>query len=286
MELAVSPITSLDASVVELIVLGVAAFLLGILAGMVGVALGIIRLPVMLAMGFNPVVSAGTNLGVSILGGATAAWPHYQGHRVVARVLLVIGFPAVAGSFVGGLYAEAVPAWTLLVAIATILGISSLQTLRQVWEATHPPLRPVRHRPPSGPDDPTGISRLKAAHLAFDSSLGLVIGLIGGAVGMVLGSLRLPVLVNVLRMSPGYAAGTNNAIGVLAGVFGFVGHAVNGNIDLLVLAVMGVSGMAGSYIGALQTGRVNPILLRTIIGLTLVGVTPLVILRAVSTFPD
>ena len=84
-------LASLDASVVELIFLGIFAFLIGIFAGMTGIALGIIRLPILLAFGFNPAVSAGTNLGVSVLGGATAAWPHWRGGRVVIRVLLVVG---------------------------------------------------------------------------------------------------------------------------------------------------------------------------------------------------
>ncbi len=66
-------------------------FALGIFAGMVGVALGAVRLPVMLALGFNPVVAAGTNPGVTILGGAAASWPHWREGRVrVVTMRLVI----------------------------------------------------------------------------------------------------------------------------------------------------------------------------------------------------
>ena len=48
----------LDASLGQLIILGISTFALGIFAGMVGLALGAIRYPVLLLMGFNPFVAA------------------------------------------------------------------------------------------------------------------------------------------------------------------------------------------------------------------------------------
>ncbi len=279
-------LTSLDATWFELLFLGVVGLVVGVLAGMIGVALGIIRLPIMLAIGFNPLVSAGTNLGVSTLGGLTAAWPHWREGRVVTRVVIVFGLPALGGSFVGGLYADEVPAYSLLGVISLILAISAATTLIGAWRVAHPALLPVRHRPPFEPPDPTGVSNLKPRRVAIDGGMGIGIGVIGGAVGMVLGALRLPVLVNVLRMDPGYAAGTNNMIGVFAGAFGFAGHAINANFDVRVLAVMGVAGMIGSFVGANQTGRFDANRLRALIGLVLLVVTPLVIYRAVLAFPD
>ena len=114
--------------------------------------------------------------------------------------------------------------------------------------------------------------------------MGIGIGLIGGAVGMVLAALRLPVLVNVLKMDPRYAAGTNNMISIFAGAFGVVGHAFNGNLDLHVLAVMGIAGMVGNFIGATQTGRFDPNHLRVFIGVILLIFTPIVVYRAVLAF--
>jgi uncharacterized membrane protein YfcA len=279
-------LSPLNASLGEYIFLGVFSFIFGVIAGMLGVALGVIRLPVMLALGFNPVISAGTNLGVSILGGATASWPHWKGGRIVPRVVLVIGVPAIVGSFLGGLFAEDIKSWMLLSVIAVILAISAGATFRQWWTTVRQPLRPIRHRPPPVITDPTGVSNIKPKRVAVDGTLGVVIGLIGGAAGLVLGTLRLPVLLNVLRMDPRYAAGTNNAIGVLAGVFGFVGHAVNVNFDVIIIIVMGVTGMVGSYIGATQTGKVSSTVMRLIVAIMLTAVTPIVIIRAVSEFPD
>lgn len=63
----------LDASIGQLIFLGAFTLVIAFIAGMVGVALGAVRLPVMFILGFNPVIAVGTNIGVTILGGAAAS---------------------------------------------------------------------------------------------------------------------------------------------------------------------------------------------------------------------
>ena len=51
--------------------------------------------------------------------------------------------------------------------------------------------------------------------MAREGVLGMVIGMIGGAVGVALGVLRLPALIQVLKMQPGMAAGSNLMITIL-----------------------------------------------------------------------
>jgi uncharacterized membrane protein YfcA len=123
----------LDASIGQLIFLGAFTLVIAFIAGMVGVALGAVRLPVMFILGFNPVIAAGTNIGVTILGGAAASWPHWREGRVVGRVVLVIGLPAIIGSLLGGFFADGVKSWVLLTLIAALLGLSSAISLSQWW---------------------------------------------------------------------------------------------------------------------------------------------------------
>ncbi len=44
--------------------------------------------------------------------------------------------------------------------------------------------------------------------------------------------------------------------------------------------------MVGSYIGATQTGKVKPAMMRLIIAVMLTAVTPIVVVRAILEFPD
>ena len=75
--------------------------------------------------------------------------------------------------------------------------------------------------------------------------------------GLILGSVRLPVIIRVLRIDPRLAAGSNLVMGTLMGAFGFIGHGVRGEVDLPLLAAMGSTGMIGAYIGAQYTGRAS-----------------------------
>ena len=107
------PVTDLalfgsDLTTVQLIGLAVMSLLVGIVGGIVGIALGVVRLPVMTAVGLDPLMAASTNLFVSVLGSVAGSWPAILQNRIVFRVVIVIGIPAIAGSFVGGLYADLV----------------------------------------------------------------------------------------------------------------------------------------------------------------------------------
>ena len=75
---------------------------------------------------------------------------------------------------------------------------------------------------------------------------GFVIGMLGGIVGLILGSLRMPALVKIVGEEPARAVGTNVTIGFLVGVAGVIGHLPSEPPDWGVLAV-------GS--GRLDTGR-------------------------------
>ena len=109
---------------------------------------------------------------------------------------------------------------------------------------------------------------------------GLGIGLLGGAVGLILGSLRLPLLIRFLKLDPRIAAGSNLVIGFVMGAFGWIGHVLQGQVDYPLLSFMAVSGMLGSYYGARMTGRVSLNTLVLIMGLVLLIVGVLLLIEA------
>ncbi len=276
------PVTDLalfgsDLTTAQLIGLAVMSLLVGIVGGIVGIALGVVRLPVMTAVGLDPLMAASTNLFVSVLGSVAGSWPAILQNRIVFRVVIVIGIPAIAGSFVGGLYADLVSRKILLLIVAVLLLWSSLMMIvRAVTE--------LRNRSASDDDgDPrSGRGDLNSKTVVRESVLGFVIGLMGGAVGLALGVLRMPALVHVLKMKPSLAAGTNLALTILVGTSGFTGHLISGRVDWLLVSVIGIPAMIGMFAGSRMTGTVDAVKLRLVLGIVLLSVSPLVFSDAIS----
>ncbi|MBI4236719.1 MAG: sulfite exporter TauE/SafE family protein [Chloroflexi bacterium] len=232
----------------QAIFLTILSFGVGVLGGTVGLALGTMRLPFMLLVGMPASTAGGTNILVSTLSAVVGSYHHIRERRVHWGAFLVQGVPATAGAFLGGLLAGRVPDH-LLVALAGALvlwqGIElALRARRQATQAASA-ARPA-------PRLPWGAGRV-----GLEATAGLGIGLLGGAVGLILGSLRLPVLIATLKMDPRVAAGTNLAIGALMGSFGWFGHVVAGQVDYPLLVLMAATGMVGTYYGARLTGSLG-----------------------------
>ena len=85
-------------------------------------------------------------------------------------------------------------------------------------------------------------------------------GLLGGFVGLILGSLRLPAMLKYMGVRPKSAAGTNAAVGVVVGVGGLVGH-LPGGIDWGILLVGAAAAIPAAWLGARFTGRISEDLL-------------------------
>jgi len=263
-----------DLSGVQLTGLIVMSLVVGIVGGIVGIALGVVRLPVMTAIGLDPLIAASTNLLVSVLGSVAGSWPAILQNRIVFRVVVIIGIPAVIGSFIGGLYADHVSRVVLLTIVALLLVWSSVAMIIRA-------LAELRNRTESGEDDPTaGRGELNPKTVARESVLGLGIGVIGGAVGLALGVLRMPALVHVLKMKPALAAGTNLALTILVGLSGFTGHLISGRVDWLLAAAVGLPAMVGMFAGSRLGGDVDPTKLRLAVGVVLLIVSPLVFFDA------
>jgi len=263
-----------DLSGVQLTGLIIMSLVVGIVGGIVGIALGVIRLPVMTAVGLDPLIAASTNLLVSVVGAVAGSWPAILQNRIVFRVVVVIGIPAVIGSFVGGLYADLVSRAVLLAIVAFLLLWSSAAMIIRA-------LAELRNRTESSVDDPmAGRGDLNPKTVAGESVLGLGIGVVGGAVGLALGVLRMPALVHVLKMKPALAAGTNLALTILVGLSGFAGHLISGRVDWLLSAAVGIPAMVGMFAGSRMGGDVDPTKLRLVVGIVLLIASPLVFFDA------
>jgi len=168
--------------------------------------------------------------------------------------------PSGAGAVGGGYAAGHLPASTLRVVIGTALLLFGIDLLRRRRDGLRPPCEQ--------PD-------LRAAVVA-----GAAIGAIGGLIGLILGTLRLPALIRWVGEEPARAVGTNLVVGIAVGAAGLVGH-LPGGVDWTLLAVGAATSVPGALLGTRYTGRVSAaVLLRSIGAILLVSGT-VTILRGV-----
>ena len=259
-----------DVRVWHAVVLTLVSFAVGILGGFVGLALGTMRLPALLLLGVASPTAAGTNIIVSTASALTGAVRHLRDGRVDVRIVLVMGVPSMIGAFIGGFNSDRVSESLLLVAAGLLVFWQGVEFLRPTILA---------HSGDTDGGARSGTARVRAVGGA---TAGLGVGLLGGAVGLILGSIRLPAIIRVLGADPRRAAGTNLFIGFVMGSMGWVGHVTQGHVDYPLVALMGSSAMVGSYIGARLTGRVSLDRLITTLGLVLLTVGALLVWRGVT----
>src|SRR5215211_1798633 len=114
--------------------------------------------------------------------------------------------------------------------------------------AVHPRARRERRR--GG-----GRAALEAWQLAAAVAGSFVAGYLGSALGLVLGTLRLPLML-VLASSPGAAAGTNIAVSAAAAASGGLRHAREGRVSWRIVAWMAPASVAGAAVGGVFGDRV------------------------------
>ena len=256
-----------DVLIWNAVVLTAVSLGVGLLGGFVGLALGTMRLPAMLLMGMAAPTAGGTNILVSSISSIFGAIRHLREGRVNFRLVLIMGGPAFVGAFIGGFMGGKVSETILLSAAGLLV----------LWQGVE--LR-MRGRAVAAADD--FVTNYSGKRMVLGGGMGLAVGLLGGAVGLILGSIRLPALIRVLKVDPRIAAGTNLVIGFVMGSVGWIGHAIKGDVDYQLLILMGSGAAVGSYYGAKLTGKVDLATLVGAMGYVLLAVGVILIWRGVT----
>ena len=225
----------------ELAGLSVWCFAIAAIGGLAGLVLGNLRLPLVIALASSAAAGGGANIAISGLAAATASATHIRAGRVNWRLFAWMAPPSIAGALGGGYLAGVAPERALLVVVACVLLYSGIDLLR--WQ-------PRERRQEAGERDrPLDV---RAAVIS-----GALIGLLGGFVGLLLGSLRLPALLRLVGETPARAVGTNVAVGVLVGAAGLAGHLPSAPPDWDLVAAGAAGSIPGAFLGARLTGRLT-----------------------------
>jgi uncharacterized protein len=234
--------------VIEVLLVLVGSFVAGYLGAAVGLVLGTLRLPLVLLASGDASAAAGTNIAISTASAASGGAVHVRAGRVDWRVVAWMAPPSVVGAVVGALFGHEVPEGALLGAIAAVLAWNGFDLL----------VRPFRERAAA---DPRALPAVV---------FGFVIGILGGAIGVILGTLRMPALLRAVGLDAHRAVGTNLVVGVALGLFGFAAHALRLEVEWDLLAAGLVGALPGGWLGARFTGRLSEAALRRAIGVALV----------------
>jgi uncharacterized membrane protein YfcA len=232
-----------------LVGVGLWCFVTALAGGLVGLVLGNIRLPALLFVASNPAAGAGANIGVSGVAAATASIAHLRARRVNWRLVRWMLPPSVIGAVAGGIASSYVPANALRIVIGAALLAFGLDLLR-----------PRRRR---AADGRTRELDLRAAVLS-----GAVIGLLGGLIGLILGSLRMPALLRWVGERPQRVIGTNLVVGIAVGAAGLIGH-LPGGIDWTLFGIGSGASIPGALLGSRLTGRLSQASLLRAVGVIL-----------------
>jgi uncharacterized protein len=199
----------------------------------------------------SPANGAGANIGISSIAAAAAAIAHIRAGRVHWRLFAVMTPPSVIGALVGGYISGLLPSEVLLGIIGATLLYFGVDLLRRKERARQ--------------------AGRAGGELNYTAAIvtGALIGLLGGLVGLILGSLRMPALLRYVGETPARAVGTNITVGVCVGVAGVIGH-VPGGVDWELLALGGAASIPGAIIGSRLTGRLSDAQLLRAIGVVLV----------------
>jgi uncharacterized protein len=210
--------------------------------------LGTLRLPLMILLASSPASAAGTNIGISAASAAAGSVRHAREGRVSWPVVWWMLPPSVAGAFLGGYFGSDLPETALLAVAAGILVFNGIDLL----------VRPFHARPRT---------RLRIAPAVAG---GFGVGALGGAIGVILGTMRMPVLLRGVGMTAAKAVGTNLVVGFAVGAVGLAAHAARLEVEWELLAVGAPAAIVGGWLGAHVTGRLSELFLRRAIGVALI----------------
>ncbi len=222
--------------------------------------LGTLRLPLIVIASSSPLAAAGTNVAISAAAAAAGSLRHLRAGRVDWRIVAWMAPPSVAGAIAGAALAGVVAEELLYGVIAVVL----------VWSGADLALRPIEPRPREKP------RRWPAV------VFGLLIGAVGGAVGVILGTLRMPALVRSVGLDVRRAAGTNLVVGFVLGLAAFATHAAALRVDWAILAAGLAGAIPGGWLGARWTGVASENTLRLALGATLAVVGVAFAVQAVA----
>jgi uncharacterized membrane protein YfcA len=227
--------------------LGVLAFITSFMTGMVGAGGTVLFIPA--ALYVLPLVGAPADVHLvttlSLVQGLSAVlaggYFHVRRGHLEYQHLWGSGLALGGGALAGGLLSVWTPSWLLMLMFALVASAAAVVL----------PIDPasLRFRAPAG-----------AGPLAF--AMFVCIGGLGGAAGLGVGVLIIPVLFYVLGADARNATGTGLVLPAFTTLPALIGKTVTGQLQWDMVPAVAVFGLTGGAVGAAITVALSPVTLR------------------------
>jgi len=246
----------------RIVVAAIIGLVAGFLAGMFGVGGGILIVPALvLVLGVKQRLAHGTSLAaivpiavVGVVGYAAAGSVDW-----VAAVILAAG--SALGVLVGTHGLQRLPQRALRLAFSAFLLANAVSLFLTLGSSGSQ----------KGLSIATGLGLLL---------IGLFAGTIAGLLGVGGGVVIVPALVLLISMSVAKAKGTSLAVIVPTAVVGTLRNLRAQNVDLVLAAVVGLTGMASTYVGTQLSVDMSPRLSKTLFAGLLIAIAAISLVGA------
>src|SRR5713101_1777132 len=240
------------------VVTALAGLVASFLSGLLGIGGGLVLTPLLL---YLPPLVGGVAIPVKIVtgltivqaisGSALGALRHRSYGNVSSRLVWLMGPPSAIASLVGAFVSRDIPDNVILLIFAVLAFAGAVMLLL-----------PVTPRD-EGADDVRADPRI-----AIPTAL--VLGFFGGIVGIGGIAFIIAALVYMLRVPPRIAIGSSLGIGLFAAVAALIGKAATAQIDPPLAAIVFISALVASPVGAAVSVRTQPRALLAVLSVVVV----------------
>ena len=240
------------------VVTALAGLVASFLSGLLGIGGGLVLTPLLL---YLPPLVGGVAIPVKIVtgltivqaisGSALGTLRHRSYGNVSSRLVWLMGPPSAIASLVGAFLSRDIPDNVILLIFAVLAFAGAVMLLL--------PVKP-RHE---------GAENVQAdPRIAIPIALAL--GFFGGIVGIGGIAFIIAALVYMLRVPPRIAIGSSLGIGLFAAVAALIGKAATAQIDPPLAAIVFISALVASPVGAAVSVRTQPRALLAILSVVVV----------------
>ncbi|MEZ0344351.1 MAG: sulfite exporter TauE/SafE family protein [Caldimicrobium sp.] len=264
-----------------------AGFSVGILSGLFGVGGGWLMTPLLMMMGINPVVAAGTDANQIVAASASGCYAHWRRGNVDFK----LGFHLLIGSFSGGLLGvqlvkilRAMGNADILIKLCYVVMLGIIGTL-MFFESLSALRKKDNEKHQQKPSQKNGGFKQTLKNLPLQTfyskaqihqsiittiSLGFVVGILAAIMGVGGGFLMVPVMVYLLDVPMHVVVGTSLFIVLFTCVEvtilqAVMNHAVDIILAILLLLGSTIGAQIGTTIGAKLKGEQLRIILACIV---------------------